>query len=160
MFNSMRHFAILFIFLLMAGLTFESYAADVFCASDDDGFAMSEFSEASETVSESEAEQFAPVILFARFLKDAAVSSLAQDLGFSSVHGQPLPGVMITLLLGAAFGLIRRKRGARHTLQNEQNAADAMLITARLFRLNILFLNPPETIHTISPGPDLFSLRE
>ena len=100
------------------------------------------------------------LVFFVHALKNMAESTLVNEFGFQHVHGQPLPGVLLTLLLGAAFGLIRRKRGVRHSAQDEQNAMASMLITARLFRLNILFLNPPDTIHTISPGPDLFCLRE
>lgn len=155
-----RLLTVLVLILLAAGFSFESFAVDTFDVSFVGGMDMTELPAASETASEAEEEQPASLVFFARFLKDAAVSTLAQDLGFNPVHGQPLPGVLITLLLGAAFGLARRIRGSRHSLSDEQNAAGAMLIVARLFRMNILFLNPPETIHAISPGPDLFCLRE
>ena len=155
-----RLLTVLVLILLAAGFSFESFAVDTFDVSCVGGIDRTELPAASGTTSEAECEQTASLIFFARFLKDTAVSTLTQDLGFNPVHGQPLPGVLITLLLGAAFGLARRFRGSRHSLSDEQNAAGAMLIVARLFRMNILFLNPPETIHAISPGPDLFCLRE
>ena len=156
----MKLFLTIMLLLLTAGFSFKGFAAGTFDASSVDSFAAQSAQESVETGSSIEQEQTAPFFLFTRALRDMAASSLSFDLGFRQVHGQPLPGVLLTLLLGAAFGLARRKRGARHTLQDEQNAADALLIVARLFRMNILFLNPPETIHAISPGPDLFCLRE
>ena len=82
------------------------------------------------------------------------------ELGIYDVHGQPLPGVLITLLLGAAFGLTRKLRNGRRNAHSEQTAEDVLLLTARLLRMQISYLYPPETIHTISPGPDLFCQRE
>ena len=159
-----RFLTILTVFLLLAaGFSFEGLAADTFDASSIAGISASTSgkdaadSEVFSGIQDQQAGQFG---FFVRSLKEMAGSSLAYDFGFRPVHGQPLPGVLLTLLLGAAFGLARRKRGARHTIQDEQSAAAPLLITARLFRLNILFLNPPDTIHTISPGPDLFCLRE
>ncbi len=154
---------ILAIFLLAAGFSFETLAVDAFDASAADGYAVSEAETATATTADStvfEADQAFSLFYLTRFIKEITVSTLSNDFGFHEVHGQPLPGVLITLLLGAAFGLARRKRALRHSSKEEPNAAAAILITARLFRMNILFLNPPESIHTISPGPDLFCLRE
>ena len=159
----MKRFLTVLLILFAVGVSFEMLAADTFDASSVTGVSASAVADEaadSEAISASQELQAGPFAYFVQSLKDMAASSLANDLGFQPVHGQPLPGVLLTLLLGAAFGLARRKRGARHTMQDEQSAAAPLLIAARLFRLNILFLNPPDTIHTISPGPDLFCLRE
>ena len=149
---------ILAILLLAAGFSFEGQAAETFDIASVNSFDA----EVQEDIGTSgvTAASTDPLCLFAQMLKDMAESTLANDFGFQPVHGQPLPGVLLTLLLGAAFGLIRKKYGARHTAQDEQCAVTSLLISARLFRLNNLFLNPPDTIHTISPGPDLFCQRE
>lgn len=150
-------------FLLAAGFSIETLAVDAFDASAADGYVVSEADATDAMIADSavfEEDQAFSLTYLTRFIKDIAVSTLSNDFGFREVHGQPLPGVLLTLLLGAAFGLARRRRGSRHTAQDEQNAAMAMLIAARLFRLNILYSNPPTTIHAISPGPDLFCLRE
>ncbi len=158
-----RFLTAILMILFVAGFSFEGLAANTFDASAVNAFAVSPI---LEDVSDSESGfvqdkgQSFSFSLFTSFLKEAVASSLANDLGIREIHGQPLPGVLITLLLGAAFGLARRKCALRHSAKDEQNAATAMLITARLFRMNILFLNPPESNHTISPGPDLFCLRE
>ena len=152
--------------LFFAGIPIEGLAANTFDASAECTVSVSAVSEtdispelARETA-DTNSETLCLRNLFTRPIRDLAASTLSGDLGFRPIHGQPLPGVLITLLLGAAFGLARRKRTLRHSAKEETNAATVMLITARLFRLNILFLNPPESIHTISPGPDLFCLRE
>ena len=100
------------------------------------------------------------LFLFTSSIKSAAKEFLHRELGVNTVHGQPLPGVLITLLLGAAFGLARKLRGGRRTAQTEQQTENALILTARLLRMQISYLYPPETIHTISPGPDLFCQRE
>ena len=154
----MKRFLMFLLILFVVGFSLEMSAADTFDMASANSFdaTIQENVEGADVTTALEN----PFFLFARSLQKMAESTLINDFGFQPVHGQPLPGVLLSLLLGAAFGLIRRKRGSRHTSQDEQNAAVAMLITARLYRLNILFLNPPETIHTISPGPDLFCLRE
>jgi hypothetical protein len=101
------------------------------------------------------------IFLFTHSVKTAASEFLHRELGINTVHGQPLPGVLITLLLGAAFGLARKVRASRASSPNdEHNAVDTLRLTVRLLRMNISYLYPPETIHTISPGPDLFCQRE
>ena len=153
-----RFLTILAFVLLAAGFPFGSFALDTFDVSDAGAFAMTE--EAVEAES-SASDDAVSLLLFTRSLKSAAVSFLNRELGFAPVHGQPLPGVLITLLLGAAFGLARKVRGSRTPSRNDENhAVDALQLTVRLLRMNILYLYPPETIHTISPGPDLFCQRE
>ena len=98
--------------------------------------------------------------LFVHFLKNTAESPFFKDFEFRQVHGQPLPGVLITLLLGATFGLARKLRNGRRSARTEQQAGNAFILTARFLRMQISYLDPPSTIHTISPGPDLFCQRE
>ena len=153
-----RFLTILAIFLLAAGFSFEGAALDAFDASAAGAYAVS-----SETVEAKTAgsEEAVSLFLFTRSIRSAASEFLHNELGIRTVHGQPLPGVLITLLLGAAFGLARKVRGSRTPSRNDENhAVDALQLTVRLLRMNILYLYPPETIHTISPGPDLFCLRE
>jgi len=155
-----RLFTILTLLLLAAGFQSAIFAADTFDVSDADGFAMC--AEAVETAEAeaAEADGTASFFIFTRSIKSAVGDFLNRELGVSAVHGQPLPGLLISLLIGAAFGLARKLRG-RRTAQSGQSAEDiAPLLTARLLRMNILYLNPPETIHAISPGPDLFCQRE
>ena len=149
---------ILVFVLLAAGLHFECAAVDAFDASAAGSFAVSE--EAVETDS-AESDDAVSLFLFTRSVKAAASEFLHNELGINTVHGQPLPGVLITLLLGAAFGLARKVRASRTLSRDEENhAINALQLTVRLLRMNISYLYPPETIHTISPGPDLFCLRE
>ena len=153
-----RFLTILAFVLLAAGFSFESAALDAFDASKAGEYAVS-----SETVEAKTAgsEEAVSLFLFTRSVKSAASEFLHNELGIRTVHGQPLPGVLITLLLGAAFGLARKVRGSRTPSWNDENhAVDALQLTVRLLRMNILYLYPPETIHTISPGPDLFCQRE
>ncbi len=151
-----RLLTFLVMILLAAGFSFESFAVDTFDASKVGEYAVSE-----EAVEEAEADDFAaPIFLFTRSIKSAASEFLNRELGINDVHGQPLPGVLITLLLGAAFGLARKIRGVRRNAHSEQTMEDMLLLTARLLRMQISYLYPPETIHTISPGPDLFCQRE
>ena len=153
-----RLLTFLVLILLAAGFSFESAAMDAFDAS-----AAGEYAVPAEAAEEESAafDEFAePLFLFTRSIKSAASEFLHRELGINQVHGQPLPGVLITLLLGAAFGLARKIRGVRRNVHSEQTTEDMLLLTARLLRMNILYLNPPETIHTISPGPDLFCQRE
>ena len=154
----MKRFLTLLAFvLLMAGLRFECAAIDAFDASAAGSFAVPE--EAVEA--ESASDDAVSIFLFSRSVKAAASEFLHNEFGFNPVHGQPLPGVLITLLLGAAFGLARKVRASRASSPNdEHNAVDTLRLTVRLLRMNISYLYPPETIHTISPGPDLFCLME
>jgi len=145
--------------LLAAGFSFESAAVDSFDVSAANEYAVS--SELLETENAGQDDFDTPILLFTSSLRSFASDLLQNELGINTVHGQPLPGVLITLLLGAAFGLARKmRRAARQSSPDENHAADAFLLTARLLRMHILYSNPPETIHTISPGPDLFCLRE
>lgn len=153
-----RFLTVLAIFLFMAGFSFESSAVDAFDASAVGEYAM--FAEAVETDSAASEEFEVSLFLFTRSIKSAASEFLHQELGISNVHGQPLPGVLISLLIGAAFGLARKLRQGRSPAQAEQTAEDALQFTVRLLRMKISYLYPPETIHTISPGPDLFCQRE
>lgn len=152
-----RLLTILAMVLLAAGFSFESFAVDAFDASAADEFAVS--AEAAGTESAAQDETAAPLFLFTRSIKSAASEFLHREVGINNVHGQPLPGVLISLLIGAAFGLARKLRG-RRTAQTEQPAEDVFTLTTRLLRMQISYLYPPETIHTISPGPDLFCQRE
>ena len=152
-----RLLTILAFVLLMAGLRLECAAIDAFDASAAGSFAVSE--EAVEA--ESASDDAVSIFLFTRSIKAAASEFLHHELGINTVHGQPLPGVLITLLLGAAFGLARKVRASRALSHNDENhAVDTLRLTVRLLRMNISYLYPPETIHTISPGPDLFCQRE
>ena len=153
-----RLLTILAMLLLAAGFSFESFAVETFDASAAGEYAVSEeIIEAESAVSE---EAPVSLFLFTRSIKSAAKDFLHRELGISDVHGQPLPGVLITLLLGAAFGFARKLRGGRRTAPTEQPAENAFILTARLLRMQISYLYPPETIPTISPGPDLFCQRE
>ena len=153
-----RLLTILAMVLLAAGFSFESFAVDAFDASAADEFAVS--AEAAGTESAAQDDTAAPLFLFTRSIKSAASEFLHRELGINNVHGQPLPGVLISLLIGAAFGLARKLRDRRHTAHTEQSAEDVFPLTTRLLRMQISYLYPPETIHTISPGPDLFCQRE
>jgi len=149
---------ILAIFLLAAGSSFETLAVDAFDASKAGEYAVS--AETVETESAAQDEAAAPLFLFTRSIKSAASEFLHNELGINTVHGQPLPGVLISLLLGAAFGFARKLRNGRHDAHSEQTTENVLLLMARLLRMQFSYLYPPETIHTISPGPDLFCLRE
>ena len=98
-----RLLTILAFVLLMAGLRFECAAIDAFDASAAGSFAMSE--EAVEAEPESASDDAVSIFLFSRSVKAAASDFLHRELGINTVHGQPLPGLLITLLLGAAFGI-------------------------------------------------------
>ena len=153
-----RLLTFLVMILLAAGFSFESAAMDAFDASAAGEYAMSEEAVETETTVQDDFE--VQLFLFTRSIRSAASEFLNRELGISTVHGQPLPGVLITLLLGAAFGLARKLRNGRRNAHSEQTAEDVLLLTARLLRMQISYLYPPETIHTISPGPDLFCQRE
>ena len=148
----------LVIFLLAAGFSFETLAVDAFDASKAGEYAVS--AESAEAESAAREEAAAPIFLFTRSIKSAASEFLHRELGINTVHGQPLPGVLISLLLGAAFGLARKLRNGRRNAHSEQTTENVLLLTARLLRMQISYLYPPITIHTISPGPDLFCQRE
>ena len=155
----MKHLlTILAILLLAAGFSFECAALDAFDASKAGEYAVS--AEAAEEESAAFDEFAEPLFLFTRSIKSAASEFLHRELGINQVHGQPLPGVLITLLLGAAFGLARKIRGVRRNAHSEQSTENVLLLAARLLRMQISYLYPPSTIHTISPGPDLFCQRE
>ena len=153
-----RFLTFLTVFLLAAGFSFEGFAVDAFDASSAGEYVI--FEEAVETETACQDESAVSIFLFTDSIKSAASEFLHRELGINTVHGQPLPGVLISLLLGAAFGLARKLRSARHTAQTEQSTEDVLHLTARLLRMQISYLYPPETIHTISPGPDLFCQRE
>ena len=153
-----RVLTILAIFLLAAGFSFESFAFDAFDASSAGKYAISE--EAVEAEIPASDETDISIFLFTESIRSAASEFLHRELGISNVHGQPLPGVLITLLLGAAFGLARKIRGGRRNASSEHTTENVLLLTARLLRMQISYLYPPNTIHTISPGPDLFCQRE
>ena len=153
-----RLLTILAFVLLAAGFSFESFAVDAFDVSAAGSFAVSEEVVEAESA---EPDDAVSIFLFTRSIKSAATEFLHNELGINTVHGQPLPGVLITLLLGAAFGLARKVRTSRSLSRDEENhAINALQLTVRLLRMNISYLYPPETIHTISPGPDLFCQRE
>ena len=149
---------ILIFVLLAVGLRFECAALDAFDASAAGEYAMSEDAVEAET---GESDDAVSIFLFTRSIKSAASEFLHNELGINTVHGQPLPSVLITLLLGAAFVLARKARASRALSRDEEkHAINALQLKVRLLRMNISYLYPPETIHTISPGPDLFCLRE
>ena len=152
-----RLLTFLVMILLAAGFSFESAAVDTFDASSAGEFAVSVEAAQEAPVQE---ELDAPLFLFTRSIRSAASEFLHRELGINPVHGQPLPGVLISLLLGAAFGLARKLRNGRRASQSEQSAENVLLLTARLLRMQISYLYPPDAIHTISPGPDLFCQRE
>ena len=153
-----RLLTFLVMLLLAAGFSFETLAVDAFDASKAGEYAVS--AEAVEAESTVQDEAVAPLFLFTRSIKSAASEFLHRELGINTVHGQPLPGVLISLLLGAAFGLARKLRNGRRNVHSEQTTEDMLLLTARFLRMQVSYLYPPETIHTISPGPDLFCQRE
>ena len=152
-----RLLTILAFVLLAAGLHLECAAVDAFDASAAGAFAVSEDAVEAQAAEPNDAVS---LFLFTRSVKAAASEFLHNELGINPVHGQPLPGVLITLLLGAAFGLARKIRGVRRNAHSEQSTENVLLLAARLLRMQISYLYPPETIHTISPGPDLFCQRE
>ena len=153
-----RLLTILAFVLLAAGLHLECAAVDAFDASSAGAFAVSEDAVEAQAA---EPDDAVSLFLFTRSVKAAASEFLHNELGINTVHGQPLPGVLITLLLGAAFGLARKLRASRALSHDDENpAVDALQLTVRLLRMNISYLYPPQTIHTISPGPDLFCQRE
>lgn len=153
-----RLLTFLAIFLLAAGFSFETLAVDAFDASRAGEYAVPE--EAVEAESAASDESAVSLFLFTRSIKAAASEFMHDELGINTVHGQPLPGVLITILLGAAFGLARKLRNGRRNTHPGQTTENVLLLTARLLRMQILYLYPPNTIHTISPGPDLFCQRE
>ena len=152
-----RLLTILAFVLLAAGLHLECAAVDAFDASAAGAFAVSEDAVEAQAA---EPDDAVSLFLFTHSVKAAASDFLHNELGINTVHGQPLPGVLITLLLGAAFGLARKIRGVRRNAHSEQSTENVLLLAARLLRMQISYLYPPETIHTISPGPDLFCQRE
>ena len=154
----MKHLLTFVLVLLATGFSTVSFAADAFDAASAGEYAVA--AESATTDAEADSEFSVSLFLFTRSIKTHAVSFLENELGFSPVHGQPLPGVLISLLLGAAFGAARRFRARHGSPETETPAAEALPLAARLLRMNSLFLNPPQTIHAISPGPDLFCLRE
>ena len=153
-----RLLTILAFVLLAAGFSFESAAVEAFDASKAGGYAVSAEAVEAEAAEQNEFEE--SILFFTCSLKSVASDYLQNELGINTVHGQPLPGVLITLLLGAAFGLARKMRAVRKSSPVENHAMDAFQLMARLLRMSFLYLNPPTTIHAISPGPDLFCLRE
>ena len=154
----MKHLLTFVLILLATAFSTVSFAAEAFDASSAGEYAVA--ADYAVTDAEADSEFAAPLFLFTRSIKARAVSFLENELGFSTVHGQPLPGVLISLLLGAAFGAARKFRARHGSPENETPAVEALPLAARLLRMQNLFLNPPQTIHTISPGPDLFCLRE
>ena len=155
----MKHLLTLLVMILLAaGFSFESAAMDAFDVSAAGEYAVPE--EVAEAESVAQDEFAAPLFFFTRSIKSAASDFLHRELGINQVHGQPLPGVLITLLLGAAFGFARKLRRDRGLAHSEQKTENVLLPVARLLRMQISYLYPPETIHTISPGPDLFCQRE
>ena len=154
----MKHLLTFVLILLAMAFSTVSYSADAFDVSSAGEYAIA--AETAVTDAEADSEFAAPLFLFTRSIKARAVSFLENELGFPPVHGQPLPGVLISLLLGAAFGVARKFRARHGSPESETTAAEAMPLAARLLRMQIFFLNPPQTIHAISPGPDLFCLRE
>lgn len=155
----MKHLlTILVILLLAAGFSFETLAVDAFDASKAGEYAVPEDVAGAE--SDAQDEFAAPLFFFTRSIKSATSDFLHRELGINQVHGQPLPGVLITLLLGAAFGFARKLRRDRGLAHSGQKSETVLLPVARFLRMQISYLYPPETIHTISPGPDLFCQRE
>ena len=154
----MKHLLTFVLILLATAFSTVSFAADAFDVSSAGAFAMT--AESVETDAEADFELAAPLFFFTNSIRAAASEFLHRELGFNNVHGQPLPGVLISLLLGAAFGAARKFRARHGSTENETPAVEALPLAARLLRMQNLFLNPPQTIHTISPGPDLFCLRE
>ena len=155
----MKQLLTFLVILLSAGFSCKSLAMDTFDVSAVNGFdaVVQEDAGASDVAP----ARTTPLGLFAQALRNMAESTLVTDfVGSRPVHGQPLPGVLISLLLGAAFGAAKKLRVRRDAPESESTATDTLPLAARLLRMNVLFLNPPQTIHTVSPGPDLFCLRE
>ena len=154
-----RLLTFLVMILLAAGFSFESAAMDAFDASAAGEYAVSEEAVEAKTAGQDDFE--GQIFLFTRSIRSVASEFLNRELGISNIHGQPLPGVLITLLLGAAFGLARKRRhDNRKNAHSEQTTENRRLLTARLLRMQNSFLFPPVIIHTVSPGPDLFCQRE